>query len=221
MTKKTAAPNRPRKLVVGIDFSEMSEQALDVALDTAAAGRSTEVHGLFVRQTVGETLNPYAMAMPPLVDDELKQLRTMMDRHVKASLKKYGLSRLAAVVAHAALGSPALEIARLAAEIDADLVIVGTHGRKGLDRFFLGSVAEKTVRLCGCPVYVVRPKNHAHDDKGPQVEPSCPDCLEHRAKSKDAGLWCARHAEHHPRAHVYSYEGPSTDSARPWGFDGP
>jgi hypothetical protein len=108
---------------------------------------------------------------------------------------------------------------KFASAIDADVVVLGSHSRRGLDRFFLGSVAEKVVRRCGCPVTVVRPKQHAPVDKEPQVEPPCPDCLQRRGATAGKELWCARHAEHHPRAHVFHYEGKSNDAARPWGFD--
>lgn len=54
-------------------------------------------------------------------------------------------------------GAPAHEIVRHARELRADLVVVGTHGRKGVERFFLGSVAERVVREAQCPVLVVRP----------------------------------------------------------------
>lgn len=43
---------------------------------------------------------------------------------------------------------------------DADLLIVGTHGRRGFDRVLLGSVAEQLVRRAGCPVLVARPRNY-------------------------------------------------------------
>jgi len=50
-------------------------------------------------------------------------------------------------VAHFRRGSPAENIAQLAADLDADLVVVGSHGRRGIERLFLGSVAERTLRL--------------------------------------------------------------------------
>jgi universal stress protein A len=53
-------------------------------------------------------------------------------------------------------GDPASEIAGLARQRPFDLVVVGTHGRRGLKRLFLGSVAERVVREAGCAVLVVR-----------------------------------------------------------------
>ena len=54
-------------------------------------------------------------------------------------------------------GNPAQEILRQAQDFEADLVILGTHGRSALERFFLGSVAQKTVRNAPCPVLTVKP----------------------------------------------------------------
>jgi hypothetical protein len=79
-------------------------------------------------------------------------------------------------------------------------VLVGTHGRKGAARLVMGSVAESVVRKAGCPVLVVREKDYA---AVPEIDPPCPDCLETQRATKGAKLWCARHSEHHPRAHLH------------------
>jgi nucleotide-binding universal stress UspA family protein len=51
-------------------------------------------------------------------------------------------------------------LVEVAAELDADIIVIGTHGRTGLKRILLGSVAEMVVRRAGCPVFVVREKLH-------------------------------------------------------------
>ena len=58
-----------------------------------------------------------------------------------------------------AVGHPADTIVRVAQERGADLIVMGTHGRTGLQHVLLGSVAEKVVRLAPCPVLTVRDKN--------------------------------------------------------------
>jgi K+-sensing histidine kinase KdpD len=164
-------------------------------------------------------LNAYALPPPPPVKENVERARMLSVRAIEASLQRLGAVKITAAIAHGAIGEPATEIVRFASAVDADLVVVGSHSRQGLDRFFLGSVAEKVVRRSGCPVLVVRPKQHAPVSKEPQVEPPCDDCLKRRAETKGQELWCARHSEHHPRAHVFHYEGVSNDAARPWGFD--
>ncbi|MBI5760629.1 MAG: universal stress protein [Planctomycetales bacterium] len=57
-------------------------------------------------------------------------------------------------------GTPFVEIVRYAKEANADLVVLGTHGRGGLAHVLLGSVAEKVVRKAPCPVLTVRPEGH-------------------------------------------------------------
>ncbi len=53
-------------------------------------------------------------------------------------------------------GDPATEILRAAADVKADVIVMGTHGRTGLGRVLMGSVAEKVVRKAGCPVLTVK-----------------------------------------------------------------
>jgi hypothetical protein len=122
------------------------------------------------------------------------------------------------VVIHTMVGEPAQEIVSLAAALDADLIVVGTHGRRGIRRAVLGSVAERVVRTAGCPVFVARAKAHPEALKVPEIEPLCRECAGTRATSGGRELWCARHAEHHVRAHVYSYAEGGHGEARPWGF---
>ena len=59
------------------------------------------------------------------------------------------------VTQHLIQGAAHREIARLAAASASDLIVMGTHGRTGIKRFFLGSVAERVVRTAACPVLVV------------------------------------------------------------------
>ena len=55
-------------------------------------------------------------------------------------------------------GTAAEEIVRATTEEGADLVVVGTHGRTGIDRLLIGSVAERVVRVAPCPVLTVKPR---------------------------------------------------------------
>jgi nucleotide-binding universal stress UspA family protein len=53
-------------------------------------------------------------------------------------------------------GNPAMEILHMAEMIDADLIVMGTHGRRGLKRFLMGSVAEHVLERARCPVLTVK-----------------------------------------------------------------
>ncbi len=203
-----------KKVVVGVDNTEISAIALTRALEIAAGYGNAEVHVLRVIEPVVDPL----IDMLPAATEEVERLKADTLEAVKKQIAAAGALRVAAVVAHTAVGAPARAIVALAAELDADLVIVGTHGRRGIKRAILGSVAEEVVRTAGCPVFCVRAKEHADEARVPQIEPLCQDCANTRLESKNQTLWCERHASHHPRAHVYRYEERSQDAARPWGF---
>jgi nucleotide-binding universal stress UspA family protein len=57
-------------------------------------------------------------------------------------------------------GTPFVEIVRYAREQNVDLIVMGTHGRTGLEHALIGSVTEKVVRKAPCPVLTVRPEGH-------------------------------------------------------------
>jgi nucleotide-binding universal stress UspA family protein len=208
---------KSQKFVVAVDLTDATERVLDTAFDLATNAPSCEVHALYVHEPVVDVAATYATAdWAPEAD--LGRLQEILRAAVERAIARHGSLKVAAVVAHGASGSPAREIALFAAQLDADLVILGTHGRRGLRRAILGSVAEHVVRTAGCPVHVVRAKQHDPEAVVPAIEPVCPACADRRFETDGRELWCARHSERHPRAHVYSYEGPRSDSARPWGF---
>lgn len=66
--------------------------------------------------------------------------------------------------AEVALGRPADTISEIARREDVELIVVGSHGRRGLERFFLGSVAERVLRLAGCSVLVVKIQSKGNED---------------------------------------------------------
>lgn len=66
-------------------------------------------------------------------------------------------------------GQPVDEILRLAKETGCDLIVMGTHGRTGLGRMLMGSVAEKVVRTASCPVVTVREPSPVAE-RGPAPE---------------------------------------------------
>jgi nucleotide-binding universal stress UspA family protein len=105
------------------------------------------------------------------------------------------------ITMHLRVGSPDVQIAQLASDLAADLIVVGTHGRRGLTRFILGSVAESLVRNAPCPVLTYRPRTLAAWE---QILPPCVECVDVQRNTRRSRLWCDRHAQHHERAHTYS-----------------
>jgi nucleotide-binding universal stress UspA family protein len=197
-------------VVVGTDYSKASDLAVQQAFELAAARPRAEVHVVNVVRLYG---------VQALVDGpgEPSGFSTLSMADAKAQVERYtgqqwgkfvaqrggatehGLGR---AIAHLRLEAPAEEIAQIAADLEADLVVVGTHGRSGIARWLLGSVAEAVVRMAPCPVFVVRPK--ALQEEGPRIEPACPRCLEARRASSGAEYWCEQHRERHGQRHTYT-----------------
>jgi hypothetical protein len=75
------------------------------------------------------------------------------------------------LLARTPAGEPAEFIVKLANAVDADLIVVGTHGRRGVSRLLLGSVAAQVVRDATMSVSVVRPSDFVRGEKVPAIEP--------------------------------------------------
>jgi nucleotide-binding universal stress UspA family protein len=97
------------------------------------------------------------MPVPSTVLQDLERsIVAELDR-LAAMLRAEGIS----VETQHVIGSPVHEICHAAAELDADLIVMGTHGRTGLRHVILGSVAEKVVRRAPCAVLTVHPSGEA------------------------------------------------------------
>jgi hypothetical protein len=147
--------------------------------------------------------------------DAAEQLRRYAEARLSRFEAEHGVSataRALRVVTHVRTDAPAEEIAQLSADLDADLVVVGTHGRRGVSRMLMGSVAEGVVRLSPCTVLVVRPKQ----TDAPHITPPCADCAETRRASGGAELWCTAHRQHHGQRQRHAgQEKPLADQVSP------
>ncbi len=184
-------------IVVGVDFSSTSELALDRAFELAAERPQTVVHVVHIA-----LVGPADGATDGARTEAGKELRRYVDERIAQYARTSALpaDSLARVVVHVRCASPAEEIAQIAADLQADLVVVGTHGRRGLARLLIGSVAEGVVRLAPCPVLIVRPTAIS---EAPRIEPPCPRCVETRVATDGKEYWCEQHREHHGQRHTY------------------
>lgn len=139
------------RILVGVDFSPSGDAALAAARELAQRWTAA----LDLLHVVEETVMPalYAAGVTSLL---------AVNPHIRPRCEAEMLRRLAAtgavpagVTAHVREGRPAQELVTLARERSADLVIVGTARRRGVERLLLGSVVEKVIRLAPCPVLVV------------------------------------------------------------------
>ncbi len=198
--------NAPYRIVVGTDFSDTAGIALEKAFELAAQYERSEVHVVNAVQYLGEFVQ---MDLPETAAYRLpmEEAQEKLEANVGGQLSEWQdktKKTISRCVTYVSIESPAVAVAQLATDLEADLVVVGTHGRRGLQRFLLGSVAEGVVRLAPCAVFVVRPKGT--EAKVPEIEPPCPKCLEVRTTSGGEQLWCEQHSERHGPRHVYHYE---------------
>jgi nucleotide-binding universal stress UspA family protein len=196
---------KPYVIVAGTDFSEEAVRALRVACQNAVQNAPAELHVVHVcSATTAAAAGVVPLAavggVPGLNLDDQRQV---LSRHLAEELSK--LPELAEtrvrVVGHVVVDAPSFGVTRLASEMEADLIVVGTHGLHGVARWLIGSVAEGVVRQAQCPVLVVPPEPGKL--AVPVIEPPCPRCVETRQASAGAEMWCEQHRERHGRRHTY------------------
>lgn len=189
-------------IVVGIDFSESSDKALDQAIELAVA-RNAELHVLYVDDHFRGAEDGREAAEAALEKIE-KHGITHMGQISEQLGKSVSFRHL---FSHFRVGAPAEQVVQLAVDLNADLIVVGTHGRRGVQRLLMGSVSERVARLARCAVWIVREKDHEAIGRVPEIEPPCKDCVAKRLETNNAEIWCARHSERHIRAHALHYGG--------------
>ncbi|MFN0055892.1 MAG: universal stress protein [Planctomycetales bacterium] len=145
-----------KRIIVATDFSQHSQVALKYAAAFTQAFQAEVVlcHVLEKPDFISQLPPVSEGYFPPNLGELQEQHARVQCEQVLAAA---GLSQARVLMVH---GNPAGEIARVARDEDADLVIVGTHGRGALAHILLGSVAEKIVRTAPCPVLTVRSGEH-------------------------------------------------------------
>ncbi len=207
-------------IVVGVDFDCESERALDEAIRLTMHRSDTQLHVVHADGSLPAIAGRLdAKGLGARADAALAKLRELVYRRLGA----LGVGEDALVehqvVAHFRLGAPADAVVQIAVEVDADLVVVGTHGRRGVKRLVLGSIAARILSHARCPVYVVRRKDHHGIGVVPNIEPPCAECVGVRKRSGGAEWWCERHhLAARVRPHHYSYVNRAASAPpAPWG----
>jgi nucleotide-binding universal stress UspA family protein len=134
-----------RTILLPTDFSDHSDYALKLACALARDYRAS-----LVLLHVGPPATALAhAALLPVLATRHEELRQQLRQLVPADAKLHVEPRVEQ-------GDPAAEILRVAQETHADLIVMGTHGRTGIGRLLMGSVAELVLRQAVCPVVMVK-----------------------------------------------------------------
>ena len=129
-------------IVAAVDFSACSDHALEAACDLAEK-YDAEIHLVHVEK---EPVPYHGYELEP--SDEVKQKLDALPDSRWSNLK---------VTRTVRFGPPAKELVTEAEEKQADLIVIGTHGRGTVQKLFLGSVADQVVRAAPCPVMTIHP----------------------------------------------------------------
>lgn len=145
-----------KRILVPIDFSENSIGALDYAVGLGQREKAEFVL-LFVLEPVqfAAAGHLYATPAPINVETLVAEQRRLAEADLTDLAARLAKRRLKTRTVVGA-GPPYRVIVETAERVGADLIVMGTHGRTGMPRFFMGSVAEMVARHAACPVLIVR-----------------------------------------------------------------
>jgi nucleotide-binding universal stress UspA family protein len=156
---KEGDPGGPlKRVLVATDFSKPGDHARDVGV-ALAKQVGADVHLVHAFDIPLALVTPYEVAVP---DGLIREAREAARKKLDLALDEVRAKGVKAT-GHLAEVPAAPAIADLAKELNADLVVIGTHGRTGLRHVLLGSVAERTLRLAPCAVLTVKPADHQLD----------------------------------------------------------
>jgi nucleotide-binding universal stress UspA family protein len=164
-------PAQTNRLLVGMDLTEAGDRALMEALSLAQQLPHCEVHAAHVIALPRPVHNA---ARLDLISDQLQG--KLSEIRVRASeicaFPWVRPPRALPIVFHVRTGDPAQALHQLAVDIDATLLIVGTHARTGFDKLMLGSVADVLTRTARLSVLVAHPKNFVGLERSEVIEPA-------------------------------------------------
>jgi len=197
-TQDTSTTNATRyPILVALTFDRTGRQALLRGAALAALQPGSELHVVHVIAELSGDPERSRERVPSaqrleLAPDELKS-------YVQQAVGDPQLT----LTSHVRVGMPSRAILRTAAEIQAELIVVGTHRRSGMRKLMLGSVAEQVLQHAHCPVFIAMPTEYADEPvtARPQQaehtappETRCPRCQSARRRSHGEQLSCDKHA---------------------------
>lgn len=145
-----------KKIVVPQDFSEYSLHALKYAVTLAGLFGSELIVIHVVEPIVYPADFSFGQVSIPAMEEEIRkhseeQLNDLIAKEIPGNIRTTSVIRV---------GKPFIEIVEISKSENADLIVISSHGRTGMDHVLFGSTADKVVRKAPCPVLTVRPHEH-------------------------------------------------------------
>ncbi len=145
-----------KKILVPQDFSEYSLHALKYAVTFAELFNSELIILHIVEPIVYPADFSFGQVSIPAMEEEIRkhseeQLNELVTKEIPKKIKATAIIRI---------GKPFIEIVEVAKSENADLIVISSHGRTGMDHVLFGSTADKVVRKAPCPVLTIRPHEH-------------------------------------------------------------
>lgn len=136
-----------RKILCPVDFSRPGRYAFDYAC-AFAREHNASLEMLHVAEA-----SAYA-------EDTLPPGEVSYEQSLQLQLEEWAEQAECPTETHLITGVPCVDIVKYADKMEADMIVIGTHGRTGIKHLLIGSVAERVVRTAACPVLTVRHPDH-------------------------------------------------------------
>ena len=145
-------------IITPVDFSDNADMIAESAAYTAGKF-GAELRLIFVVQNFEDYSGFFVppVNLPNLEEELLKSAQQRMDEFIADKEEKFRQAGAAAIHTKVLTGDVSEKILSYAEEIACDLIVMGTHGYKGLERIMFGSVADKVVKNACCPVMTINP----------------------------------------------------------------
>ena len=188
---------RPFVLVLGLDLT-----------DTASSGFAFDHAARIASRIAGSQVQVVYVLPDDVGPETAREAAALLKMYVSEKWSALAQTSDQVFAIHIRAGDAAREIAQFAADVGADMIVVGNHKVPHLKTIFVGSTAERVMAAAHCPVFVAGPKPKPTPPHVIVIEPPCPDCLRTRGATAGRTWWCERHSESHHmrRHHVYSYQ---------------
>jgi universal stress protein A len=167
----SGTPPHTVHVVAATDRSELGDRAVFEALRLCSLYQSSMLHvvGVADDHVVGIRL-PGELNVQSTPEAE-ESMRAHVAKLVEQYVGAGGPIAMDKIAVYVTMGAPAERITSIAESIDAEVIVITTHGRHGLQRLLHRSVAEEVVRKASCTVFVVRPPDFLDGEKLPEVQP--------------------------------------------------